>query len=141
MASYVYSGADKSKESGSGGKASAPRTEVASNSTQSKIEAASQKAFNSTALYLQAELEATGSDLHLLEKLNDASIAKYEGVSRQAQDMLVHASKTKQIYKEMEAQMAEIDGLVQSIDDLEQMALELDGYSLQLEAKFQALLK
>ncbi|KAJ1889672.1 hypothetical protein LPJ66_007910, partial [Kickxella alabastrina] len=65
------------------------------------IESASRRAFKSTALYLQAELESAGSDIHLLEKLNDASIAKYEGISRQAQDMLVHAYKIKQTYNEM----------------------------------------
>ncbi|KAJ1847386.1 hypothetical protein H4R99_008555, partial [Coemansia sp. RSA 1722] len=52
------------------------------------IESATQRAFNSTSLYLQSELETSVSDLQLLEKLNDASITKYEGISRQAQDML-----------------------------------------------------
>ncbi|KAJ2437745.1 RalA-binding protein 1 [Coemansia sp. RSA 2424] len=109
--------------------------------TADSIDAASRKAFSSTALYLQSELEATGSDLQLLEKLNDASIAKYEGLSRQAQDMLVHAYKVKQTYNEMETQVAEVDSLVESINSLEQVAMELDRYSLQLEAKFQKLLK
>ncbi|KAJ1816870.1 RalA-binding protein 1 [Coemansia sp. RSA 2671] len=109
--------------------------------TASSIDVASRKAFGSTALYLQSELEATGSDLQLLEKLNDASISKYEGLSRQAQDMLVHAYKVKQTYNEMESQMAEVDSLVESINSLEKVAAELDRYSLQLEAKFQKLLK
>ncbi|KAJ2499776.1 RalA-binding protein 1 [Coemansia sp. RSA 2052] len=109
--------------------------------TADSIDAASRKAFSSTALYLQSELEATGSDLQLLEKLNDASIAKYEGLSRQAQDMLVHAYKVKQTYNEMETQVAEVDSLVESINSFEQVAMELDRYSLQLEAKFQKLLK
>ncbi|KAJ2486532.1 RalA-binding protein 1 [Coemansia sp. RSA 2320] len=109
--------------------------------TAGSIDAASRKAFGSTALYLQSELEATGSDLQLLEKLNDASIAKYEGLSRQAQDMLVHAYKVKQTYNEMEAQIADVDSLVESINSLEQVARELDRYSLQLEEKFQKLLK
>ncbi|KAJ2745271.1 RalA-binding protein 1 [Coemansia sp. BCRC 34301] len=109
--------------------------------TADSIDAASRKAFSSTALYLQSELEATGSDLQLLEKLNDASIAKYEGLSRQAQDMLVYAYKVKQAYNEMETHVAEVDSLVESINGLEQVAMELDRYSLQLEAKFQKLLK
>ncbi|KAJ2058606.1 RalA-binding protein 1 [Coemansia sp. S146] len=109
--------------------------------TADSIDTASRKAFGSTALYLQSELEATGSDLQLLEKLNDASITKYEGLSRQAQDMLVHAYKVKQTYNEMETQVAEVDSLVESINSLEQVTMELDRYSLQLEAKFQKLLK
>ncbi|KAJ2312300.1 biogenesis of lysosome- organelles complex 1 subunit 2, partial [Coemansia sp. RSA 2702] len=98
------------------------------------VDAASQRAFDSMAQYLQAELEASGSDLTLLEKLNDASIEKYEGLSRQAQDMLVHAYKVKQTYNEMKAQVAEVDSLAESVDNLEQVALELDRYSVQLEA-------
>ncbi|KAJ1953742.1 biogenesis of lysosome- organelles complex 1 subunit 2 [Linderina pennispora] len=105
------------------------------------IQNASKKAFHSSALYLQSELEASGNDLSLLEKLNDAAISKYEGVSRQTQDMLVHGYKIKQTYKEMEMQLAEIDDLVASIDSLEQMAQELDAYSLQLETRFKNLLK
>ncbi|KAJ2724275.1 RalA-binding protein 1 [Coemansia sp. Benny D115] len=111
------------------------------NTSPDTIDSASRRAFNSTALYLQSELESSASDLQLLEKLNDASISKYEGISRQAQDMLVHAYKVKQTYNEMETQMAEIDALVESIDNLEQVAQELDRYSLQIEAKFQRLLK
>ncbi|KAJ2785390.1 biogenesis of lysosome- organelles complex 1 subunit 2 [Coemansia interrupta] len=105
------------------------------------IEEAARKAFSSTSLYLQSELESSVSDLQLLEKLNDASITKYEGLSRQAQDMLVHAYKIKQTYNEMETQMSEVAALVESIDSLEQVADELDRYSQQLEAKFQRLLK
>ncbi|KAJ2552194.1 hypothetical protein EV175_003409, partial [Coemansia sp. RSA 1933] len=86
------------------------------------IDAASRKAFGSVALFLQSELEASGSEISLLEKLNDASISKYEELSCQAQDMLVHAYKIKQTYNEMEAQMAEVDSLVVSIDNLEQVA-------------------
>ncbi|KAJ2593298.1 hypothetical protein H4R99_006136, partial [Coemansia sp. RSA 1722] len=63
------------------------------------------------------------------------------GISRQAQDMLVHAYKIKQTYNEMEAQIAEVDALVDSIKNLEEVADELDRYSLQIEAKFQRLLK
>ncbi|KAJ1827103.1 RalA-binding protein 1, partial [Coemansia sp. RSA 2599] len=100
------------------------------------IDSATQRAFNSTSLYLQSELETSVSDLQLLEKLNDASIAKYEGISRQAQDMLVHAYKIKQTYNEMEAQISEIDALVESIKNLEQVADELDRYSLQIEANW-----
>ncbi|KAJ2751615.1 biogenesis of lysosome- organelles complex 1 subunit 2 [Coemansia nantahalensis] len=105
------------------------------------IDAASRRAFDSMARYLQAELGATASDLGLLEALNDASIEKYEGLSRQAQDMLAHAYKIKQTHIEMKAQIAEVDGLVKSIDSLEQVAQELDRYSLLLEAKFQQLLR
>ncbi|KAI9506859.1 hypothetical protein GGI25_000112 [Coemansia spiralis] len=105
------------------------------------IDAASRKAFSSTALYLQSELEASGNELALLEKLNDASIVKYEGLSRQAQDMLVHAYKIKQTCNEMETQLAEVDSLVESINSLEQVAQELDRYSQQLEAKFRKLLR
>ncbi|KAJ2159460.1 hypothetical protein GGF46_003004 [Coemansia sp. RSA 552] len=104
-------------------------------------EAASRQAFDSMSRYLQAELEVSGSDLGLLEKLNDASIAKYEGMSRQAQDMLVHAYKIKQTYNEMKTQVAEVESLVGSVNKLEQVALELDRYSQLLEAKFQQLLK
>ncbi|KAJ1784264.1 hypothetical protein LPJ59_006392 [Coemansia sp. RSA 2399] len=111
-----------------------------SSSTDS-IDAASRKAFGSVALFLQSELEASGSEISLLEKLNDASITKYEELSCQAQDMLVHAYKIKQTYNEMEAQMAEVDSLVVSIDSLEQVAQELDRYSQQLEGKFQNLLR
>ncbi|KAJ2082093.1 RalA-binding protein 1 [Coemansia sp. RSA 455] len=121
--------------------AAAAPVATADTASAGSIDAASRKAFGSTALYLQSELEATGSDLQLLEKLNDASIAKYEGLSRQAQDMLVHAYKVKQTYNEMETQVAEVDSLVESINSLEQVAMELDRYSLQLEAKFQKLLK
>ncbi|KAJ2799372.1 RalA-binding protein 1 [Coemansia furcata] len=121
--------------------AAAVATTQTDTATADSIDAASRKAFGSTALYLRSELEATGSDLQLLEKLNDASIAKYEGLSRQAQDMLVHAYKVKQTYNEMEGQLAEVDSLVESINSLEQVAMELDRYSLQLEAKFQKLLK
>ncbi|KAJ2710513.1 hypothetical protein H4R19_003710, partial [Coemansia spiralis] len=60
------------------------------------VDGASRRAFDSMAQYLQAELEATVGDLGLLETLNSASIEKYEGLSRQAQDMLVHAYKIKQ---------------------------------------------
>ncbi|KAJ1963037.1 biogenesis of lysosome- organelles complex 1 subunit 2 [Dipsacomyces acuminosporus] len=142
MSSYIHSGTNTpNKAEGDGTPSDKQKASEAQTNANDKIEAASQKAFSSTAMYLQSELESAGGELHLLEKLNDASIAKYEGISRQAQDMLVHASKTKQIYKEMETQMAEIDNLVQSIDSLEQMALELDGYSQQLEAKFQSLLR
>ncbi|KAJ2842707.1 biogenesis of lysosome- organelles complex 1 subunit 2 [Coemansia erecta] len=111
-----------------------------SGSTDS-IDAASRKAFGSVALFLQSELEASGSEISLLEKLNDASITKYEELSCQAQDMLVHAYKIKQTYNEMEAQMAEVDNLVVSIDILEQISQELDRYSQQLEGKFQNLFK
>ncbi|KAJ2488984.1 RalA-binding protein 1 [Coemansia sp. RSA 2050] len=113
---------------------------TADTATSSFIDVASRKAFNSTALYLQSELEATGGDLQLLEKLNDTSISKYEGLSRQAQDMLVHAYKVKQTYNEMKIQMAEVDDLLESINSLEKVAMELDRYSLQLMAKFQKLL-
>ncbi|KAJ2455258.1 biogenesis of lysosome- organelles complex 1 subunit 2 [Coemansia sp. RSA 2336] len=109
-------------------------------SKATSIEAASGQAFDSVSQYLQAELEASGSDLSLLAKLNDTSIAKYEGLSRQAQDMLAHAYKIKQTYNEMEAQMVAVDNLVESIDNLEKVTRELDKYSLQLEAKFQKLL-
>ncbi|KAJ1735160.1 biogenesis of lysosome- organelles complex 1 subunit 2 [Coemansia biformis] len=105
------------------------------------VDAVSRRAFDSVALYLQAELKVTAADLGLLETLNDASIEKYEGLSRQAQDMLVHAYKIKQTYNEMKAQIAEVDSLVESIDGLERVAQELDRYSLLLEAKFQRLLK
>lgn len=110
------------------------------NDKDESIETTSRKAFDSTALYLQSELEASGSELHLLEKLNDASVTKYEGLSRQAQDMLVHAFKVKQIYNEMEVQIVQVESLAKSIDDLEQVAMELDKYSGQLEAKFKKLL-
>ncbi|KAJ2239290.1 hypothetical protein GGH98_006278, partial [Coemansia sp. RSA 454] len=59
-------------------------------------------------------------------KLNDASITKYEGLSRQAQDMLVHAYKIKQTYNEMTLQIAQVDSLVESVDTLEHVAQELD---------------
>ncbi|KAJ2783089.1 biogenesis of lysosome- organelles complex 1 subunit 2 [Coemansia javaensis] len=103
------------------------------------VDAASQRAFDSMAQYLQAELESSASDLGLLEALNDASIEKYEGMSRQAQDMLAHAYKIKQTHNEMKAHIAEVDSLVESIDGLEQVAQELDRYSLQLENKFRQL--
>ncbi|KAJ1760325.1 biogenesis of lysosome- organelles complex 1 subunit 2 [Coemansia sp. RSA 1752] len=119
------------------------RNNTASNSipASDSVDAAARRAFGSTTQYLQAELEASGSDLGLLEKLNDASITKYEGLSRQAQDMLVHAYKIKQTYNEMTLQIAQVDSLVESVDTLEHVAQELDRYSLQLEAKFQKLLK
>ncbi|KAJ2497539.1 hypothetical protein GGH96_005032 [Coemansia sp. RSA 1972] len=88
------------------------------------VDAAARRAFGSTTQYLQAELEASGSDLGLLEKLNDASIAKYEGLSRQAQDMLVHAYKIKQTYNEMTSQIAQVD---------------IKGDALELSAKFMDL--
>ncbi|KAJ2376638.1 biogenesis of lysosome- organelles complex 1 subunit 2 [Coemansia sp. RSA 2607] len=115
--------------------------ETSGNVSADAIQEAARKAFTSTSLYLQSELESSVSDLQLLEKLNDASITKYEGLSRQAQDMLVHAYKIKQTYNEMETQMSEVTALVESIDSLEQVADELDRYSQQLEAKFQRLLK
>ncbi|ORX74813.1 hypothetical protein DL89DRAFT_290287 [Linderina pennispora] len=99
----------------------APDSSTSSTSTSSApasadpIQNASKKAFHSSALYLQSELEA---------RLNDAAISKYEG----------------QTYKEMEMQLAEIDDLVASVDSLEQMAQELDAYSLQLETRFKNLL-
>ncbi|KAJ2435504.1 biogenesis of lysosome- organelles complex 1 subunit 2 [Coemansia sp. RSA 2440] len=119
------------------------RNNTASNSipASDSVDAAARRAFGSTTQYLQAELEASGSDLGLLEKLNDASITKYEGLSRQAQVMLVHAYKIKQTYNEMTLQIAQVDSLVESVDTLEHVAQELDRYSLQLEAKFQKLLK
>ncbi|KAJ2080021.1 biogenesis of lysosome- organelles complex 1 subunit 2 [Coemansia sp. RSA 988] len=113
--------------------------DVSSNSDN--IDATSQRAFDSMASYLQSELEASASDLSLLEKLNDASINKYEGLSRQAQDMLVHAYKIKQTYNEMQLHIAEVGTLVESVGHLEKVAQELDRYSQQLEAKFQNLLK
>ncbi|KAJ2342566.1 hypothetical protein IWW50_005421 [Coemansia erecta] len=116
-------------------------TASASTAAPDSVDSASRRAFDSTTQYLQAELEASGSDLTLLEKLNDASISKYEGMSRQAQDMLVHAYKIKQTYNEMKSQISEVDSLVESVDNLERVAQELDRYSLQLEAKFQKLLK
>ncbi|KAJ1723188.1 biogenesis of lysosome- organelles complex 1 subunit 2 [Coemansia erecta] len=140
-------GHDSSYQSGErGDSASTSNTntqerELSNDVSADTIEEAARKAFSSTSLYLQSELESSVSDLQLLEKLNDASIAKYEGLSRQAQDMLVHAYKIKQTYNEMETQMSEVTALVESIDSLEQVADELDRYSQQLEAKFQRLLK
>ncbi|KAJ2798225.1 biogenesis of lysosome- organelles complex 1 subunit 2 [Coemansia guatemalensis] len=110
-------------------------------SNSDNIDATSRRAFDSMASYLQSELEASGGDLSLLEKLNDASINKYEGLSRQAQDMLVHAYKIKQTYNEMQPHIAEVNTLAESVEHLEKVAQELDRFSLQLEAKFQKLLK
>ncbi|PIA18073.1 hypothetical protein COEREDRAFT_6811 [Coemansia reversa NRRL 1564] len=118
-----------------------PQPQQSTSNKSESIDATSQRAFDSIASYLQSELEASASDLNLLEKLNDASINKYEGLSRQAQDMLVHAYKIKQTYNEMQPHIAEVDTLAKSVDHLEKVAQELDRYSLQLEAKFQKLLK
>ncbi|KAJ2613873.1 hypothetical protein H4S08_001995 [Coemansia sp. RSA 1365] len=84
-----------------------PQPQQNTTNKSESIDATSQRAFDSIANYLQSELEASASDLNLLEKLNDASINKYEGLSRQAQDMLVHAYKIKQTYNEMQPHIAE----------------------------------
>ncbi|RKP34472.1 biogenesis of lysosome-related organelles complex-1, subunit 2 [Dimargaris cristalligena] len=79
---------------------------------------------------------AVTEDLRLIEKINIVTQDKYEGLSATVQDMMVTSSKIQQAYSEMEEYMDQADTVCQQIQDLEDMAKQLEACSRQLEIKF-----
>ncbi|KAJ1978721.1 hypothetical protein H4R33_005904 [Dimargaris cristalligena] len=101
-----------------------------------QVQEATFKLANNIEHVVQGELSAVTEDLRLIEKINIVTQDKYEGLSATVQDMMVTSSKIQQAYSEMEEYMDQADTVCQQIQDLEDMAKQLEACSRQLEIKF-----
>ena len=89
--------------------------------------------------YLRGELAITAEDYRLLETMNSASATKYAGMAQTAQELHVAMNELQNQYAALAPQLAQVEALSASVEQLEATANALDNYTAQLESEFEEL--
>lgn len=117
------------------------------------------KMFHKTNEYISHELNTCLEDYRLLEDMNRATISKYSDMNQIAENLAASSTDLKQKYEELvsalhsiikcmcnsvQLQMPflnDIDDIVKTVNLLEAAVFKLDAYSIQLEEKFNNVIK
>ncbi|KAK9766821.1 hypothetical protein K7432_003812 [Basidiobolus ranarum] len=84
---------------------------------------------------------ASTEDYKLLETFNNLTKEKYQEMSDDAKGLINEVTKLQNSYSNFSPYIAQIDDISRQVEFLEQVTLELDEYSKQLEYKFKKVLR
>ena len=95
--------------------------------------------FTKFSQYMNGEIECTLEDYKLLERMNLATIEKYDGVLEMAKNTGNNLHLLNQKLCDLQPYLDEIETIESKVLALEQAAYKLDAYSKRLEERFRRL--
>lgn len=101
-----------------------------------RLQSLSSDMFHKMTAYLHAEVQGTVEDYMLLEKMNHATLAKYDGMLRTAHHTGNALHSVNQKFVHLLPYLEQIEQIENTVLSLEQAAYKLDAYTKRLEEKF-----
>eukprot|EP00457_Paulinella_chromatophora_P019888 gb/GEZN01021716.1/.p1 GENE.gb/GEZN01021716.1/~~gb/GEZN01021716.1/.p1 ORF type:complete len:127 (-),score=33.22 gb/GEZN01021716.1/:226-606(-) len=101
-----------------------------------EVQEALAKMFEKLGAYINGELTASAQDYQLLEKLNKVATEKYKGMTEKAVELLRVMDDINKQNLDLEPHLEQILLLNNNIIQLEEIVMQLDKYTQNLEVQF-----